>query len=169
MGARGSWAAPPDEPDAARRAAVAEDLGDESFLPALTAAEHLELIALGHGLADPAAAAGEALELFAIDHRALALPAAMSSGQRRRLLLASAFLRPRRLLVLDEPEQRLDSGMRARLTALLRAEGEAGRGVLVVSHDPALVRGAACAGLVLGEEESKGCSPGEAADAIEAL
>ena len=36
------------------------------------------------------------------------LPGTLSSGQRRRLALASAFVRPRRLLILDEPEQRLD-------------------------------------------------------------
>ena len=36
------------------------------------------------------------------------LPGTLSSGQRRRLALATAFVRPRRLLILDEPEQRLD-------------------------------------------------------------
>ncbi|MEK8105839.1 ATP-binding cassette domain-containing protein [Micromonospora sp. M12] len=36
------------------------------------------------------------------------LPVTLSSGQRRRLALASCFVRPRRVLILDEPEQRLD-------------------------------------------------------------
>ena len=37
------------------------------------------------------------------------LPGTLSSGQRRRLALATAFVRPRKLLVMDEPEQRLDT------------------------------------------------------------
>jgi ABC-2 type transport system ATP-binding protein len=37
------------------------------------------------------------------------LPVTLSSGQRRRLALASCLVRPHRLLVPDEPEQRLDT------------------------------------------------------------
>src|SRR5690625_7879921 len=70
-----------------------------------------------------------------ISERQNALPTALSSGQRRRLLLAAAFVRPRTLLVLDEPEQRLDSGMRDRLAERLAAEREAGGGVVMATHD----------------------------------
>jgi energy-coupling factor transporter ATP-binding protein EcfA2 len=43
-----------------------------------------------------------------LDRVADQLPATLSSGERRRLALASCLVRPRRLLILDEPEQRLD-------------------------------------------------------------
>ena len=54
------------------------------------------------------------------------VPPTLSSGQRRRLALASCFVRPRRLLVLDEPEQRLDAGG-ASVARRAAAAGEEGR------------------------------------------
>ena len=67
------------------------------------------------------------------------LPGTLSSGQKRRLALASAFVRPRRLLVLDEPEARLDQPGLAWLAERLLREKEAGLGILLASHDPDLV------------------------------
>src|SRR5699024_7217629 len=77
------------------------------------------------------------IEEFGLTERQHALPTALSSGQRRRLLLAAGFARPRRLLVLDEPEQRLDSRMQDVLARRIQqAEGT----VVFASHDPELVR-----------------------------
>ena len=42
----------PDPRSGAQRAAVATDLGQESFFPTLTVAEHLRLVCFGHGVAD---------------------------------------------------------------------------------------------------------------------
>lgn len=67
------------------------------------------------------------------------LPATLSSGQRRRLALASCFVRPRRLLVLDEPEQRLDVRGRAWLAQRLLREKATGTAVLMASHDTELI------------------------------
>jgi ABC-type Mn2+/Zn2+ transport system ATPase subunit len=53
--------------------------------------------------------------------------------------LASCFVRPRKLLVLDEPEQRLDAAGRSWLADRLRSERAAGTAVLMASHDPDLV------------------------------
>jgi ABC-2 type transport system ATP-binding protein len=47
-------------------------------------------------------------------------------------------VRPRRLLVLDEPEQRLDVRGRAWLTDRLLREKAAGTAVLIASHDAEL-------------------------------
>lgn len=69
-----------------------------------------------------------------------ALPGALSSGQLQAILMASALLRPPDLLVLDEPEQRLDPRARARLADLLRAEGEGGTVVLFATHQHELAR-----------------------------
>ncbi len=71
------------------------------------------------------------------------LPGTLSSGQRRRLALASAFVRPRRLLVLDEPEARLDEAGVAWLTERLLREKADGLGILFASHDPVLTRAVA--------------------------
>jgi heme ABC exporter ATP-binding subunit CcmA len=126
-----------DETDPWVRATVAAALDDIDFFPDLSVAEHLELLAYAHG-GDPDSP-GEVLVELGLDGARDQLPATLSSGQRRRLALASCFVRPRRLLVLDEPEQRLDTRGRAWLADRLKAEKAAGAAVLLASHDPDLV------------------------------
>lgn len=62
-------------------------------------------------------------------------PFVLSQGQRRRMGLAACFVRPHRLLVLDEPEQNLDRRGRAWLADTIRAERRAGVSVLMACHD----------------------------------
>lgn len=130
---------PVDEREADFRRQVAAVLDDDAYFPALTVAEHLYLTARGHGVLDAREHVADLLEEFGLADHAQALPVALSSGQRRRLLLAAGFARPRSLLVLDEPEQRLDRRMRTRLAERLRAETAAGGAVLLATHDPDLV------------------------------
>lgn len=151
------------------RASVAAVLGDDAFFPALTVTEHLLLVAYGHGVAGAEDVVEALLEEFGLIERADALPTALSSGQRRRVLLAAAFARPRSLLVLDEPEQRLDAGMRGHLTERLVEERKAGGAVLVASHDPVVVAGAATAVVLLSDDGVQHLTPAEGAAAIEAL
>ncbi len=126
-----------DETDPWMRSVVAAALDDIDFFPDLSVAEHLELLAYAHGgSAQPVDAV---LSELGLDPARDQLPATLSSGQRRRLALASCFVRPRRLLVLDEPEQRLDVRGRAWLTDRLRQEKAAGTAVLMASHDPDLI------------------------------
>jgi ABC-type multidrug transport system ATPase subunit len=137
------FGAPVDERRQAFRALVATELGDEAFFPALTVREHMLLTCHGHAVDTPELVVDRLLARFGLAERAEALPAALSSGQRRRLLLASVFARPRRLLLLDEPEQRLDVAMREAMGERLVEERGAGRAVLLATHDPDLVRRAA--------------------------
>jgi ABC-2 type transport system ATP-binding protein len=130
-----------DETEPWVRAAVATALDDIDFFPDLSVAEHLELLAYAHGAAaDPV---DDVLVELGIDDARDQLPATLSSGQRRRLALASCFVRPRRLMVLDEPEQRLDSRGRAWLADRLAREKAAGTAVLLASHDPELIEAVA--------------------------
>jgi ABC-type multidrug transport system ATPase subunit len=158
-----------DERTVEHRRAVAGVLDDDAYFPALTVAEHLTLTARGHGVADAVALVESVLDEFGLAGHAEHLPTALSSGQRRRLLLAAAFVRPRRLLVLDEPEQRLDAGMRDRLVERLVAERRSGGAAIVASHDPGLVRRAATRAVVVGDEASTEVTPEQGAAAIEAL
>lgn len=151
------------------REAVAQDLGDDAFFPALTVREHLTLVCRGHAVPEPDDVVDELLEEFGLTARADAMPSALSSGQRRRLLLAAAFARPRSLLVLDEPEQRLDTRMRRALTARLAEERAQGGAVLAASHDPDVVAGAATAVLLLGEDEAAWMTPEDGARAVAEL
>lgn len=130
---------PVDETSAILRSRIAAVLGDVATFAHLTAHEHLQLVATGHGVARPFEAASRALAEVDLASAADRLPATFSSGQRRRLGLASALVRPRRLLVLDEPEQHLDHAGRHWLATMLADEKRAGGAVLMVSHDAELV------------------------------
>src|SRR3954447_14835931 len=128
-----------DEREADFRRAVAGVLDDDAFFPSLTGEEHLLLTARGHGVADAEQAVAAELAAFGLAERAGALPSALSSGQRRRLALAGALVRPAQLLALDEPERRLDTAMRRTLAHRLAALVDDGAAVLFASHDPAFV------------------------------
>ncbi|MQA36139.1 ABC transporter ATP-binding protein [Modestobacter roseus] len=157
---------PVDERSATFRAEVATVLDEDAFFPALTGVEHLLLAARGHGVAEAEAVVAREVEAFGLAGRAEALPSAVSSGQRRRLALAAALVRPARMLVLDEPERRLDTGMRRHLAARLAAEVEAGVTVVFASHDPEFLRTLADAVLVVDDADCPLVSPDDAVAAL---
>jgi ABC-2 type transport system ATP-binding protein len=125
------------------RRSVAAVLDDVEFFADLAVAEHLALLMSAHGDAAPDSRAAGLLEEVGLAQAADQLPASLSSGQRRRLALATCFARPRLLVLLDEPEQRLDQGGRRWLADRLLAEKREGRGVLFATHDRALVKAVA--------------------------
>lgn len=118
---------------------VATVIDDLDFFPDLSVVEHLDLLARAHGLDDADAVVDEVLEQVQLVPQAAQLPGTLSSGQRRRLALATAFVRPRRLLVLDEPEQRLDAEGIAWLGRRLRQDLDEGLAIVMASHEPSLV------------------------------
>ncbi|QWF22502.1 ABC transporter ATP-binding protein [Nocardioides sp. LMS-CY] len=130
---------PVDERSVRDRRDVAAVTDDLDFFPDLSVVEHLDLLARAHRVDDAEALVDEVLEEVRLVAQAAQLPGTLSSGQRRRLALASAFVRPRRLLVLDEPEARLDRPGLAWLVERLRREKADGLGILLASHDPDLV------------------------------
>lgn len=66
-------------------------------------------------------------------------PAALSGGQRTLLSLIGAFCGDADLLVLDEPSNHLDRAHRRFLLERMQAWRQAGRGLLLVSHDRELL------------------------------
>ena len=62
----------------------------------------------------------------------------LSGGQRQRVALARALLSDARFLILDEPTAHLDAGLAERVLANVLAARDERRGVLIVTHDPAL-------------------------------
>jgi ABC-2 type transport system ATP-binding protein len=143
----------PVMPDAVLfRRQVAAVFDEDVFFPALTVREHLLLVARGHSVASPERAVDAELEFFGLLARADAVPDSLSSGQRRRLLLAAGFIRPSSLLILDEPEQRLDPAMRDALGQRIRGAAEAGTAVILVTHDPRLLVQTATGCMVVGDD-----------------
>lgn len=129
---------------------VATVIDDLDFFPDLSVVEHLDLLARAHGIADPDAVVDEVLEEVQLVPQSGQLPGTLSSGQRRRLALATAFVRPRKLLILDEPEQRLDTEGVRWLAERLRSERAQGLAIVFASHEPSLVETVATRTVELG-------------------
>ncbi|SDY25944.1 ABC transporter ATP-binding protein [Tessaracoccus flavus] len=127
------------ETNARIRRDVATVIDDLDFFPDLSVVEHLDLLARAHGLEDPDDLVDEVLEEVQLVPQAGQLPSTLSSGQRRRLALATAFVRPRQLLVLDEPEQRLDVEGVQWLGERLKSDLAGGLAIVLASHEPALL------------------------------
>jgi ABC-2 type transport system ATP-binding protein len=139
-----------------------------STYPDLTVREHLLLVAVAHGAGRmaPGIVDRALAECRLADHHHV-LPGSLSSGQRQALQLAAVLVRPRRLLILDEPEQRLDPGARRWLAGLLAAEKDRGAALLLATHHLELAEAVADHAIVLldGAVISRG-TPGDALSAL---
>jgi ABC-2 type transport system ATP-binding protein len=101
----------------------------------LTAREHAELVCRAHGQDPAEAGVEEALDRLGLTGHTDAIPPSLSSGQKQRLTLALTLLRPSSLLILDEPEQRLDPEGRATVAEMLADYVASGGSLLMASHD----------------------------------
>ncbi len=132
-----------DERSPKVRSDLAVVMDDMDFFPDLSVVEHLDLFAKAHRVPDAESVVDDVLHEVGLLPQSGQLPGTLSSGQKRRLALASAFVRPRRLLILDEPEQRLDAAGLEWLAERLRREKAEGLAVLMASHAPLLVEAVA--------------------------
>ncbi len=108
---------------------------DLHLYPELTARENLRFFARLYGLDRVEERVGEALAHAGLSERGDDLVSGFSRGMRQRLALERALLHEPRLLLLDEPFTGLDDASVGALVARLRALREAGRIVVVVTHD----------------------------------
>ena len=108
---------------------------DLHLYPELTARENLLFFARLYGLDRAAARVGDALAHAGLAARAHDLVSGFSRGMRQRLALERALLHDPRLLLLDEPFTGLDDGSAGALVHRLRGLRDAGRIVVVVTHD----------------------------------
>jgi ABC-type multidrug transport system ATPase subunit len=128
-----------DERDPVMRRNVAALLGAPTAYRDLTLVDHLVLVEATWGRGDGADERAEAmLTTLEIDHLAARFPHELSSGQQQLFHLSLVLTRPARVLLLDEPEQRLDTHKRGLLGDLLMARKESGAAMVVACHDPDL-------------------------------
>jgi ABC-2 type transport system ATP-binding protein len=131
---------PVDERDRAFRRAVSGSIGHPPTARDLTLAEHLAVIAASWGLGAEAARdrAAEHLERWRLAPLARRFPHELSSGQSQLAALAMATVRPHDVLLLDEPEQRLDPDRLQLVIGILREELDDGRAIVLATHSPVL-------------------------------
>ncbi|MFT0846376.1 ATP-binding cassette domain-containing protein [Actinomycetaceae bacterium L2_0104] len=99
------------------------------WLRGMTVRDHFEVFHEDDSLADP----HTALEEFGVLDLADRMPHSLSSGQLRRVTLASLLVRPWQILFIDEPEQRLDEEYQGILAGVLnRYLGQ--RAAVIATH-----------------------------------
>jgi putative ABC transport system ATP-binding protein len=110
----------------------------DNLIPYLTVAEHLALAARlrGVGHADGA----ELLELLGLTDRRRHLPRQLSGGEQQRLAFARAVVGDPPLVMADEPTAELDRASGAALLEAVGALAARGTGLVLATHDPAVVR-----------------------------
>jgi len=110
-----------------------------NLIPVLTAAENVELPLLLTQL-DRRQRRNQvetALEVVGLADRAKHLPRQLSGGQEQRVAIARALVTDPKLIVADEPTGNLDShSAQEVLTALQSLRRDAGKTIIMVTHDP---------------------------------
>ena len=130
-----------DDRDRTVRRSVSALIGTPAYAPDLTLREHLRYISTTWGVTGQAAddAADELLVALRIDTLARRFATELSSGQSQLFALATALVRPFDVLVLDEPEQRLDAERRGLVADRILLAKERGAAIVFASHDAGLV------------------------------
>lgn len=128
-----------DERTPSIRRTVGALLGAPTAYRDLTLIDHLVLIESSWGRGELAEdRAEQLLETLEIGHLDDRFPHELSSGQQQLFHLAMVLSRPATVLLLDEPEQRLDTHKRQLLADLLVERKRTGTLLVVACHDPDL-------------------------------
>jgi len=113
-----------------------------NLIPTLSAVENVAvpLLVRGVGYGDAVDRAAAALTQVGLGDRIRARPSDLSGGMQQRVAIARALVGGPRLLVCDEPTANLDGHTGQHVMDLIQAasrapEGQAGRCVIVVTHD----------------------------------
>jgi ABC-type multidrug transport system ATPase subunit len=143
-----------DERRAEFRRQVAALIGFPPLARDLTIEEHLQLVAVswGSGIAVARDIASKTLARLRIDSLRARFPHELSSGQSQLFSLAIVLARPFDVLLLDEPEQRLDVDRLALVTDVLRELAASGKTIVIATHSASLADQMADSTVVLSAE-----------------
>ncbi|HEY3774249.1 MAG TPA: ABC transporter ATP-binding protein [Solirubrobacteraceae bacterium] len=141
--------------DETARAATAIVLDTPALYDDLTVVEHLELVALAHGVVgdDLDDRAAELLVRLGLANKTDSRPTSLSRGMRQKVSLACALVRPFSLLVLDEPVVGLDPASQRTLRELIAEAVADGAAVLLTTHQLEFARGIAERAVMLADGE----------------
>ncbi|MCI1956546.1 MAG: ABC transporter ATP-binding protein [Oscillospiraceae bacterium] len=109
-----------------------------NLLGKLNALENVELplVYRGVGGKERLERARRALEMVGLQNRMDHVPFELSGGQQQRVAIARAIITDPPLILADEPTGNLDSRTGAEVLKILHRLNEAGRTVVLITHDP---------------------------------
>lgn len=129
------------EKDALHRRGIGFIFQTPYLFQALTARENLVFACKACGTTFEDAEIDAVLEQFGLAERSDHLPSELSVGQKRRLMIARAFLADYDVILADEPTNDLDEQWSSFVFGKLKEFAhEAGKGVVVVTHDLAMAK-----------------------------
>lgn len=89
------------------------------------------------------------LERVGLEHRMNAFPRELSGGEQQRVAIARALAMQPRALLLDEPTSALDPARKVEVIRLLGDLAKDGTTMIIVTHEPSLVRAVADEAILL--------------------
>ena len=89
------------------------------------------------------------LEKVGLSHRREAFPRELSGGEQQRVAIARALAMEPKALLLDEPTAALDPERKAEVIRLLERLAKEGTTMVIVTHEPGVVRGVADVAIAL--------------------
>ena len=125
-----------------RRRSVSFIFQTFNLFPALTALENVQFGADVAGRRDPLQVAHTTLEQVGLADRRNHFPGQLSGGEQQRVAIARALATGNPIILADEPTGELDFRTGVQILQLLESEAQAGKTVLVVTHNREISRAA---------------------------
>jgi putative ABC transport system ATP-binding protein len=111
-----------------------------NLVPRTSAIRNVELPLVYAGVRDRRARARSVLEQVGLEDRAKHMPNELSGGQQQRVAIARALINDPTLLLADEPTGNIDTASSAEILKLLAALNDAGRTVVIITHEEDIAR-----------------------------
>jgi putative ABC transport system ATP-binding protein len=127
-----------------RRSGIGFVFQSFNLVSSMTALQNVELplIFAGASVGKRRARATELLQRVGLGSRIGHKPNQLSGGQQQRVAIARALVNDPAVIYADEPTGNLDSTVGAEVMSLLQALNDEGRTIVLISHDPEVVRSA---------------------------